>query len=132
MNVAVVIAALLATSGQKTGTAAPVNPYDLMFSVVGALGGGEMVGKVVMTRRMVVDCPNSRASAGTAPSATTVLTIKRNGSGVGTITYATDGTASWSCSPSLILSAGDVLAIYNQGTADPALADVSVTVKGTM
>ena len=72
----------------------------------------------------------SYASAITAATAETVLTIKKNAVSVGTITFAIAGTTgTFSVASGVTLDAGDILTIENQATADSTLSHISITLQ---
>lgn len=67
-----------------------------------------------------------------APTADAVFTIKKNGSSVGTITFADgDNTASFALSGGAVLEAGDVLTVVAPEPQDATLFQVSITLAGT-
>lgn len=75
---------------------------------------------------------SSVASAGTAATGSTVLTIKKNGSSVGTITFgAGQSTGVFAMASQQSFASGDVLSVHNQGSADATLADISFSIRGT-
>lgn len=70
----------------------------------------------------------NKASAKTAATGSTVLTIKQNGSSVGTITFAASGTSgTFSIGSPVSLAIDDILTIEGPATADATLADISIT-----
>lgn len=79
-----------------------------------------------------VNFVGSRAKAGVAATAETVLSIKKNGLQVGTITFAAGGTAGvFVAAGETSIGSGDELTIVNQATADATLADVRFALHGT-
>lgn len=84
-----------------------------------------------------VDFPDeflgSLAKAGTAATASTVFDVKKNGTNVGTITFAASGTAGTfaTTGTTVAFAAGDVLAVVAPASPDATLAGVSLTFKGT-
>ncbi|RUW41532.1 hypothetical protein EOA37_09735 [Mesorhizobium sp. M2A.F.Ca.ET.015.02.1.1] len=75
----------------------------------------------------------SHGGAGVAATASTVLTIKKNGSSAGTATWAISGTV-----PTLAMASptsfaiGDVMTIVAPGTPDATLANVSLSLLGSL
>jgi len=69
--------------------------------------------------------------ADTAATASTVFTIKKNGSSIGTATFAAAGTvATFSFTSKVSFAVGDVLAITGPATNDTTLADIGWTLVG--
>lgn len=76
----------------------------------------------------------SYAVASVAATASTVFTVTKNGSSIGTITFAisaTTGTFTTSGGSAQTLAAGDVLAIVAPSTPDATLANVGFALAGT-
>lgn len=76
---------------------------------------------------------NSVGHIGINPSATFILTVKKNGSTtIGTITVSTAGVIAWATTGGLAqpLVSGDYVTFEAPATADSTIANVSVTVKG--
>jgi hypothetical protein len=76
---------------------------------------------------------NSTCTSGVAATASTVITLYKNGTAFGTCTFGAGSAAG-----SLASSAGagfngtsDVLTVSNQSTADATLANVSLAIYGT-
>lgn len=68
-----------------------------------------------------------------AATATTVITIQKNGSSVGSITFAAAGTTGVFASSggaSVSFAAGDMLSFVNQATADATLASIGTSLYG--
>jgi hypothetical protein len=109
-------------------------PIDLAMFIAGVHGDDALMAQMVMTR--VVTLPagliGSQAYAQVAATAETVLDVQKNGSNVGTITFAASGqTGTFAMASETTLSAGDRLAIVNESPADATLAGVSLTFAGT-
>jgi hypothetical protein len=109
------------------------NPiYDLVAYVHDVPAGGSDLARWAIARSVTfaTDFAGSNVSAGVAATAETVLTVKKNGTSVGTLTFAAAGTiptmdgATWS------VVADDIVTIQNQATADASLARVSITLAG--
>jgi hypothetical protein len=74
----------------------------------------------------------SRAKAGVAATAQTVLSIRKNGIEVGTITFAAGATAGvFAAASQVVVGTTDELTIVNQATADATLADIRFALHGT-
>lgn len=72
----------------------------------------------------------SRATAGTAATASTIFSIKKNGSEFATATFAISGTTATFSSAGASFAAGDVLSIIAPASADATLADVDFNISG--
>jgi hypothetical protein len=76
----------------------------------------------------------SQVSVGTNATATFALDLQKNGATIGTISIATSGTATLTTTSgtSKSIAAGDVLKVVAPGTADATIANVAITLKGTL
>lgn len=120
-------------SGQWVTLAQPVD-VDNFFS--GAPGSSAKVVRYVFTRAgsFPDDFSGSRASADTAATASTVFSIKKNGSTIGSITFGaggSTGTFATTGSSAETFAAGDVLTVTAPASADATLADISINLAGT-
>lgn len=99
-----------------------VNPNQEILRYVAARSGFKLAD----------DFANSKGSCGTNPAGTTVLTVKRNGSAIGTISINTSGVFTFSTTGSgdENFDGGDVLEIVGAVTPDSTLADLSITFAG--
>lgn len=76
---------------------------------------------------------NSLCSAGTAATASATLLLKKNGTDFGSIDFSAAGTTgAFTVASDTSFVAGDVLTVVQSGTADATLADVSITMEGTL
>ena len=74
----------------------------------------------------------SKFTAGIAATASTVFTLKKNGTDIGTITFAASGTTGTvSFTGVQVFNINDTLTIVGPVTADTTLADLSMSFKGT-
>lgn len=78
------------------------------------------------------DFANSKGSVGVNPTATTVLTVKRNGTAIGTISISTAGVFTFLTSGTSTenFDGGDVLEVIGAATPNATLADISITFAG--
>lgn len=75
----------------------------------------------------------SRARAGVAANGAATLSVRKNGTEVGTISFAAGATtATFAMASATAFAAGDLLSITAPGTADATLADVALTLVGTL
>jgi len=130
------------TAGTDSGTAAQdhetaaadhaaIASQDICFAFVGKPGDGAVMDLFVATRALAVDVAlaGGQAKVATNPTASTVLTLKKGASAVGTITFATNGTPTLASAAGFALAAGDVLTLNNQATADASAATFAITLK---
>ena len=74
----------------------------------------------------------SKFTAGVAATTSTVFTLKKNGTDIGTITFAASGTTGTvSFTGVQVFNTNDTLTIVGPVTADTTLADLSMSFKGT-
>lgn len=114
------------------------NPSDAEFFIIGKPGAGAKVYRRSFNRSALFfsDFTGSHVSADTAATGSSVFTVKRNGTTVGTLTFAASGTTATfstnvgSGSVPLTFNAGDVMEITAPGSQDATLADISFALKG--
>jgi hypothetical protein len=106
--------------------------YDVATYYPGVPGASQTLLRYTAARAIAF--PNnlvgSVCSVGTNPTSTATLTIKKNGTSVGSISIATSGAATFTSS-GFSLASGDVLTITAQASPDATLADPSVTLAGS-
>lgn len=108
--------------------------YDVGTFIDGKPATSEVVLRHVAARAFAfpASLTGSVLKAGTAATAQTVFSCKKNGAEFGTITVAASGTtATFAAASSTSFAAADVLAIVAPATADGTLADIAITLKGT-
>lgn len=122
------------------GPAGPTGPagtsnYSIATSIVGAPTANEVVFVHIVAE--TVDFPanfsGSRCSVGVNPTATYVLTIKKNGTTIGTISISTSGAATFASSGGspYTLSPGDILSLVAPATPDATADQIAATLLGT-
>jgi hypothetical protein len=119
------------------GLAANPNPstayYDMYRWKVSAPGDAETIIKANIPRPLTLpqDLNDgvfpSLFSVDINPTATTVLTIARNGGSIGSISFSTGGVPTVSFPNEVSLVAGDVFSVANQATADATAAGFALT-----
>jgi hypothetical protein len=112
----------------------PAVRYDIATFYPGVPGSSQTLLRWIAPRAVTIPSggTNSQCSCGTAATANTTLTIKQNGSSVGTILVSAAGTSgAFTVSSVVNLVAGDVLTITGPATADATLADIAVTLAAT-
>jgi hypothetical protein len=109
-------------------------PYDLALFSPGKPAVSALLMRFVFNRSVntVINLVGSVASAGVAATVSTVLSIAKNGTAIGTITFAASGTVGmFNVAAAQSFVSGDVLTVTAPATQDGTLADVSVTIGGT-
>jgi hypothetical protein len=109
-------------------------PYDIGLTVPGVLADADVLLRYPMPRAVdfPADLTGSRCIAAVAATASTVLSIKKNGGEFGTATFGAAGTsATLAAASSVSFAAGDVLTIEGPATADVTLADLGMALVGT-
>ena len=109
-------------------------PYDMLMFCPGAPANSADMSRLVMTRAVTLPASltGSYASADTAATAATTLTITRNGTSIGSVNFAAaSASGTFTFSSAVTTAAGDVLKLVNQATADTTLANISVSLVGT-
>ena len=109
-------------------------PYDLATSIQGIPPNGLIVFTYVAPRTFTITANfvGSQAKAGTAATASAVFTIRKNGASIGTVTLAASATTGTFSGAAASFVAGDVLTILAPSPADATLADIGITLAGTV
>lgn len=97
-------------------------------------GSAEVIFELIFTQSVTFPSgfSGSRAKASTAATALSVYTIKKNGSSIGTLTFASSGTTgTFAMASSTTFAAGDILRISAPSPADATLAGVKLNLVGT-
>ena len=126
-------------SGQQlawNGTAlVPVTePFDVGLHLPDLSTAGALLAEIVLARP--VDFPaafaGSTGYARIAATTETVLDVQKNGSNIGTVTFAAvSATPSFALAAPTSFAAGDRLGLINEDPADATLAGASLTFAGT-
>jgi len=118
-------AALLAAGSQ---------PYDLLMFLPGTPAGSQVMGRVIVPRAVTLPSglAGSYGSAIAAATGTAALTLAKNGASIGSVNFAGGAAvATFTFASAVVFSAGDLLTVTNQATADATLASVSLSLVGT-
>jgi hypothetical protein len=108
---------------------------DMAAFAGGLLQANEIIFRFEFTHAVTVPIglAASQGSSGTAATASTVLTLRKNGTSFGTATWAAAGTEpTLAAASATSFAIGDVFSITAPATPDATLADVSLTVVGTI
>lgn len=107
------------------------NAYDISMYVYGYIYGGVLMRYVAPRSFSISAADPGRASAVTGPAQNWSAQIRKNGTQIGTITFASNSTTGLvSISSNQTFAPGDVLDIY-AANADIALKDVVIVIKGS-
>lgn len=120
--------------GRLTAAAAVAIRYDLDTNMFGAQTlANQLIRRFQPGRAVSFPTTGHIAASSTAATAITVFTIFKNGSSVGTITFAATGTTGTFAIGSTISLNGttDILTIKGPASGDVTLADMSIWMAGT-
>lgn len=110
-------------------------PYDHSTSTYGKPTAAEVVYRHRAGRAFTLpaNLANSKVIASTAAAASSVFSVKKNGTQVATFTFAAAGvTATYSTQALVSFAIGDLLTITAPATADANLADIDYTILATL
>jgi len=122
---------------ESNGTSAPTwtdKVYEVALSITAVPPANQIFLTFVSTVSwsLPLNLTGSMARASTTATSSTSLLLKKNGTQIGTVNFAsgaTSGTFTFSTATSF--SAGDVLTIVAPSTPDTTLSNVGITLKGT-
>ena len=123
---------------------APLSQLDTQLTSISSYIVGNYFGSVPVSSQLILahvfgyigatfpeDLATSAAYAENAATAETILTIYRNATQIGTITFAASGTqGSFSFSADVTFVQSQVLKIYAPASADATLGGISITLVG--
>lgn len=118
----------------KLAASGGVDPFDMMMFFPGAPGDAALMVRLVASFEFTLPSglSGSYASGTTVSTGTpATLTMKKNGSSIGTINFNASATGTFTFASDVTFSVGDVLTIENQATADATLTNISISLKGT-
>lgn len=114
--------------------ASAYTPYDVSSCVIGKPDAAAVVAYIVSPRAFNIPNGYTASVAKSVASATSssVFTVNKNGSSIGTFTFSAGGTtAAWSGTGGSIV-AGDVISIVAPATQDATLANIAFTIAGNL
>lgn len=119
-----------AGNGAQGGSVSNLTIYDLGGGILGVPGDGDVVGRYAIVRpiQIAANLGGTVAKAELLPTATTVLTLKKNGTSFGTLTWAAGSAIATKAGTQTSFVSGDVLTIENQAVADMTFGDVEFTI----
>ena len=77
-----------------------------------------------------INFAGSQGYVGTNPTSSATLTVKKNGSSIGTIGISTSGVVTFSAGSATSFAAGDLISVVAPSTADATLANCAFTLLG--
>ena len=130
----------IATTYTKTEVDAKVSTAAAQIYDIGGFSQGKpdassSLFRLVAPRAFTLpqNLTGSIAKAGTAATGSTVFTLKKNGTQIGTMTFAASGTtATFSFASAASFTIGDIIDLVAPSTQDATLADISVTLVATL
>jgi hypothetical protein len=115
-------------------SAALTPPYAVSISLTGTLFSSEIMLQHVfpVAVKLPAGLSGSFAKANTAATSSSTVTINKNGTSIGTMTWAGAGhDATFTFTADVTFAAGDILQLVAPGTPDATLADIGITLAGT-
>lgn len=108
-------------------------PYNVSVSITGLMNASEvlMIYAFPAAAEIPSGATNSQAVAVTAATASTTVTILKNGSSIGSIAWAASGTVgTFTFTSAVTFAAGDTVQLVAPGSPDATLANVGITLAG--
>lgn len=109
-------------------------PYSIPFGFTTAPSASEVLLLHVFAEAVTLadDFGGAQARIGTNPTASFVLDVQKNGSSVGSITVATDGSVTFATTGGAVSFAiDDLISVVGPGTIDATIANCAFTFLGT-
>ena len=94
-----------------SGTFLNPSPYDIAFEVYGTPDASSNVLNFKAVRDFQIQATGHVGSCTTAPSSSTVFTVKKDGSSIGTITFASGQTTATTSISQTNVSSGEVITV---------------------
>lgn len=109
-------------------------PYDICSCVLGKPDAGATVFMALAVRAFNIPSSftGSQAKASTSATASSVFTVYKNGSSIGTFTFAASGSTATFSGAGGAVAAGDLLTIVAPGSQDATLANIAFTISGNL
>ncbi len=109
-------------------------PYDLLMFFPGIPTASQVMGRIIVPRAITLPAglTGSYASSISTATASTTLTLAKNGASIGTVNFAAGAsTGTFTFASAVSFAAGNLLTLTNQAPADATLANVSLTLAAT-
>lgn len=114
-------------------TEAPIEPpfaiYDVPIYIQGVMADAEVfpIFNIVRALRLPALLAGTKATIGVNPAAILTLTLKKNGSSIGTIAFSTIGTPTITFAADVNFAIGDQFSVAGQATHDTTGAQIAIT-----
>lgn len=122
-------------TGNVISVANSAMPYDIAGAIFGKPSNSAIVTRFVAVRgyRIPVSMAGSIAKTSTLASSSTVLSVQKNGSQFGTITFpASNANGTFSAASLTTFLVGDIFTITAQATADSTFGDCEFTIMASL
>jgi hypothetical protein len=129
------LAGLTPTAYTLTGDGAVQGPAYVSGSWSGSPGAGQVVERYIFAAAVTFPAglSGSYGTAGAAAAGSALFTIAKNGTAIGTMTFAAGATsAGFAMAAPTAFAAGDVLTVTAPSPADATLANLAWTLSGTL
>lgn len=124
-----------AKKGSSVSVDPNVSPYDIGFQILGKPDASAVVGRFIAVRayKLAAAFAGAYAKSGVAATASTILLVKKNGTQVGTVTFAAAGTTgTFAAATETSFAVGDVLTVTAPASQDATFADAEITFPTTL
>jgi hypothetical protein len=112
-------------------SAATPQKFSIGLSVLGKPSNGQRVlPRFDVPFDITLSASSSRASSDEPAAASTVFIIRKNGTQIGTVTWASNATVATVAFTDTSVVAGDIIRVEAPATADATLADIGITLAG--
>jgi hypothetical protein len=121
-------------AGGGGGSGASVRNIAVEMFVSKTMAASETVGQIIAPKVFTIPAgvSGSYAKARVASTGSVTLTIRKNGSSIGTITFTTSATGTFSFSSDVTFAIGDLLSVTTGGSVDVSLADTTILLYGSI
>lgn len=105
-------------------------PYDIGMQILGKPDASSVVGRFVAVRafKLPVNLVNSLAKSATSATASTVLSVKKNGSQFATVTFAAGATnGTFVAATETAFAIGDIFTLTAAAVQDAGFSDAQIT-----
>lgn len=116
------------------GEAQGSTPYDFYATIPGVMSNTMLVIGIDTLRAFTlpINLTGSVAKAGIAATGSTTLTLKKNGSSIGTLIWSASGTtAALTFASAVSFAVADIFTLEGPASADATLANIRISLKGS-
>lgn len=116
----------------KSAIEANARPIKALNSFCsGKPANNEVIGGGIAPYSMTIDSFSCKAHAVVAATASTVFTIKKNNTNIGTVTFSAAGTVGVFSITTTTVAVDNLITIHAPASADATLADITIQLRGT-